>query len=74
MLNKNVFFKVFKNELQDLSMDVVKMSKKMDESCQGFKWVLCEKLQDFQVYANDVNGTEWINISNFCDENIVLGF
>ena len=47
---------MFKNDLKNLTNDVVALSNKMNDSFKGLNWVLCEKLQDLQEQEEDING------------------
>ena len=51
-----LFQQVFKNDLKNLTNDVVALSNKMNDSFKGLNWVLCEKLQDLQEQEEDING------------------
>ena len=52
---------MLKDELKNLSQDVVCMSDKMNESLKGFGWVVSERLQDLQLRTDDINGMLFCN-------------
>ena len=58
---------VLKEDLRSLNEDTMNMGLKMNESFQGFGWVVSEKLQDLQAYTSDVKGKAHSLVQKVCE-------